>query len=192
MKPVNAMVEKPDPLDDDELPSRQNVSALAGLQTLLIDRYGDLKMRLARRLGSQEWAEEALQDTYLRLGAAEIAGTIRNPTAYLFRTAFNIAVNRLRAENRRLSASDVEDLLHIADDAPNALQIFEGRADMLRLKGVIATLPPRQRAILLAVRLEGLSRQQIAERFGISTSMVEKELRQAQEYCATRFGRTKA
>lgn len=192
MNPVNAMVEKSDSLGDDELPSRQNVSALAGLQTLLIDRYGDLKMRLARRLGSQEWAEEALQDTYLRLGAAEIAGTIRNPTAYLFRTAFNIAVNRLRAENRRLSASDVEDLLHIADDAPNALQIFEGRADMLRLKGVIATLPPRQRAILLAVRLEGLSRQQIAERFGISTSMVEKELRQAQEYCATRFGRTKA
>lgn len=186
------MVEKPDPPDDDELPARQNVSALAGLQTLLIDRYGDLKTRLARRLGSQEWAEEALQDTYLRLGAAEIAGTIRNPTAYLFRTAFNIAVNRLRAENRRLSASDVEDLLHIADDAPNALQIFEGRADMLRLKGVIATLPPRQRAILLAVRLEGLSRQQIAERFGISTSMVEKELRQAQEYCATRFGRKKA
>jgi RNA polymerase sigma-70 factor (ECF subfamily) len=63
---------------------------------------------------------------------------------------------------------------------------------MLRLKGVIATLPPRRRAVLLAVRLEGLSRQQIAERFGISTSMVEKELRQAQEYCATRFGRTKA
>jgi RNA polymerase sigma-70 factor (ECF subfamily) len=63
---------------------------------------------------------------------------------------------------------------------------------MLRLKSVIAALPSRQRAILLAVRLEGLSRQEIAERFGISTSMVEKELRQAQEYCAMRFGRKKA
>jgi len=52
-------------------------------------------------------------------------------------------------------------------------------------------LPPRPRAILLAARLDGLSRQQIAERFGISVSMVEKELKRAQEHCAARFGRNR-
>jgi RNA polymerase sigma-70 factor (ECF subfamily) len=163
-------------------------SALAALQELLIDRYGDLKVRLARRLGSQEWAEEALQDTYLRLEGAEFAGAVRNPTAYLFRTAFNIALNRVRADRRRLSVGEVEGLLHIADDAPDALQVFEGRADIQRLGHVIANLPERQRAILLASRVEGHSRQQIAQRFGISVGMVDKELQRAQEYCAARFG----
>lgn len=185
------MADDPVSFEDDES-SGPNASMLVGLQTLLVDRYADLKLRLVRRLGSHEWAEEALQDTYLRLGAAEVVGSVQNPTAYLFRTALNMAISRVRAEKRRLSASDVQDLLHIADDAPNALRIFEGRADILRLKAVMAKLPPRQRAILLAVRLEGAPRQDIADRFGISVSMVEKELRQAQEYCVARFGRQKA
>ncbi len=178
---------KPEPVD--RFSSRpQSASALLALQELLINRYGDLKTRLARRLGSQEWAEEALQDTYLRLNGAELTGTVRNPTAYLFRTAFNIALNRVRADQRRLSAAEVEGLLHIADEAPDALQIFEGRSDIARLGAILARLPARQRAILLASRVEGASRLQISKRFSISVSMVDKELQQAQEYCATRFG----
>jgi RNA polymerase sigma-70 factor (ECF subfamily) len=176
------------PADQQSASEPRPSSPLATLQELLTDRYGILKTRLARRLGSQDCAEEALQDTYLRLDGAEIAGTVRNPTAYLFRTAFNVALNRMRADRRRLSAVEVEGLLHIADEAPDALQVFEGRAEILRLSKIIAKLPERQRAILLASRVEGVSRQQIAERFGISVGMVDKELQQAQEYCAIRFG----
>ncbi|MGO4717016.1 RNA polymerase sigma factor [Bradyrhizobium sp. 2TAF24] len=157
------------------------------LRALLTERYGDLKSRLARRLGSTEWAEDALQDTYLRLDGAEAVGKVRNPVAYLFRAAFNIALNQRRAEVRRLGAAEVDDLLHIADDAPDAQRIIEGRSDIERLKHIMAELPPRPRAILLAARLEGLSRQAIAQRFRISVSLVEKELRRAQEYCVTRF-----
>jgi DNA-directed RNA polymerase specialized sigma24 family protein len=52
-------------------------------------------------------------------------------------------------------------------------------------------LPTRQRSILLATRLEGLTRRQIADRLGISVSMVEKELRSAQEHCVSSFKRGK-
>ncbi len=175
-------------VEDQPASGTQPPSPLATLQELLADRYGILKTRLARRLGSQDWAEEALQDTYLRLSGADIAGTVRNPTAYLFRTAFNVALNRMRADRRRLSAAEIDGLLHIADEAPDALQVVEGRADISRLSKIIAKLPERQRAILLASRVEGASRQQIAERFRISVGMVDKELQQAQEFCAMRFG----
>lgn len=161
------------------------------LRALLIDRYSDLKHRLARRLGSADWAEDALQDTYLRLDGTEVAGQIRNPSAYLFRAAFNIALNRQRAEKWRLGAGDIEALLHLADDAPDALRIIESRSDMMKLKRVMAELPPRPRAILFAARLDGLSMQEIAERFAVSVSTVEKELRRAQEHCVTRFGRSR-
>lgn len=164
------------------------VKSQTTLRAVLIDRYGDLKHRLARRLGSADWAEDALQDTYLRLDGAEAVGEIRSPVAYLFRSAINTALNGRRAETRRLRAGEVEALLHIADDAPDAVRIIQGRADIMRLKRIMAELPPRQRAILLAARLDGLSRGEIAGRLGISVSMVEKELRRAQEYCAKRFG----
>lgn len=171
-----------------EAPTRgDRQEVVSGLRALLVDRYHDLKKRLTSRLGSADWADEALQETYLRLDGTEAVGEIRNPGAYLFRAAFNAALNRRRAENRRLSAGEVEALLHIADDAPDALRIIEGRSDIVRLKQIMARLPPRQRAILLAARLDGMSRQGIAERFGISVSLVEKELRSAQEFCTVRF-----
>lgn len=180
--------EIPNPDDQGSSGERVSSSPLAALQDLLVDRYGALKTRLTRRLGSEDWAEEALQDTYLRLGGADLTNTVRDPAAYLFRTAFNIALNQIRADRRRLSPAEIDGLLHIADEAPDALKVFEGRAEMLRLSKIIAKLPERQRAILLASRVEGASRVQIAERFGISVGMVDKELQQAQEFCAARFG----
>ncbi len=162
------------------------------LRAYLIDRYGDLKARLARRLGSSDWAEDALQDTYLRLDGYEAVGQVRNPGAYLLRAAFNIALNQRRSDGWRLSTKETDSLMHIADDAPDALRMIEGRADIERLKSIMAELPPRARNILLAVRLDGLSRAQIAERFGISVSMVEKELRRAQEFCNDRFRQDRA
>lgn len=170
--------------DHDEAADNESARTL---RALLIERYQDLKSRLARRLGSLEWAEDALQDTYLRLNGREIVGDVRNPAAYLIRSAFHVALNQRRADNRRLNAEEVEALLNLADDAPDAVRVISGRSDLERLKQVMAELPPRPRAILLAARLEGLSRQQIARRFGISVSLVEKELRRAQEHCVARF-----
>lgn len=171
-------------LDQDEAADNERARTL---RALLVERYQDLKSRLARRLGSLEWAEDALQDTYLRLNGREIVGDVRNPAAYLFRSAFHVALNQRRADNRRLNAEEVEALLNLADEAPDAVRVISGRSDLERLKQVMAELPPRPRAILLAARLEGLSRQEIARRFGISVSLVEKELRRAQEHCVVRF-----
>jgi RNA polymerase sigma factor (sigma-70 family) len=157
------------------------------LRVYLVDRYADLKARLARRLGSSDWAEDALQDTYLRLDGYEAVGQVRNPGAYLLRAAFNIALNQRRSEGWRLSSKETDSLMHIADDAPDALRMIESRADIERLKAIMAELPLRAQQILLAARLDGLSRIEIAERFGISVSMVEKELRRAQQHCTDRF-----
>lgn len=170
--------------DDDSGPSNAR-----SLRAFLVERYQDLRSRLVRRLKSAEWADDALQDTYLRLEGADAVGQIRDPGAYILRAAVNTALNYRRDVDRRLGVGEVETLLHIADDAPDAQQIVEGRSDLERLKVVMAKLPRRQQVILLAARLEGLTRQQIADRLGISVSMVEKELRKAQERCVIGFGR---
>ena len=180
----------PEPGSEDEKPRLEQDTGRTDLLAVLVDRYVDLRRRLARRLGSADWAEEALQDTYLRLKGAEAVGEVQNPVAYLFRAAFNTALNLQRGDNRRLSVSEIETFLHIADDMPDAQRIVEGRSDIVWLKQIMEELPPRPRAILLAARLDGLSRQEIASQLGISVSMVEKELRSAQEYCAARFNRT--
>lgn len=159
----------------------------AQLQRRLLQQYDDLKRRLARHLGSSDLAGDALQDTWLRLEQGGSDVTVRSPDSYIFRVAVNIARDRQRTENRRLTTGEVDALLNIADDRPDAAEIVEARSDLQALKLVMDELPSRQRAILVAARLDGLPRREIAKRFGVSERFVQRELREAQDYCAERL-----
>ncbi len=163
--------------------------ALSFLQRLLVARYGDLKTRLTRRLGSEDLASEALQDTWLRLQGDQTAMVVHSPEAYLFRTAVNAANDRRRSEARRLTRAEVVSLLTVPDEAPGPDRVLAARRELRDFAAILAELPPRQRAILLAARLEGMQRSEIAARYGISKRMVLRELAAAQNYCAARLRR---
>ena len=163
---------------------------LSDLRLRFLAGYDDLRARLTRRLGSADLAGDALQDTWLRLEDAGSAAAIRHPDSYLFTIAVNIARDRHRAEKRRLTAHEAEALLDIADDAPDQMRVAEARSELEALEAIIAELPPRQRAILLAARLDDLPRTDIAKQFRISVRLVQRELMDAQNYCAARLRRS--
>lgn len=162
-------------------------ASLALVRRHLVDRYDDLKRRLTRRLGSPDLAHDALQDAWLRIERVDAIGDVRNPTNYIFGIAMNAARDRMRdANSRYLSAAEVDGLLEIADDAPVPSNVVEMRSDLKLLEAILLELPARQRDILLAARLDRMPRADIAKKFGISVSLVEKELQRAQEYCLAR------
>lgn len=161
--------------------------SLAVVRRHLIDRYDELKQRLSRRLGSPDLASDALQDAWLRIDRVDAIGDVRNPGNYIFGIAMNAARDRMREANTRyLSAAEVDSLLQIPDEAPAPSNIVEMRSDLKQLEAILLELPVRQREILLAARIDQMPRAEIAERFGISVSLVEKELQRAQEYCLAR------
>jgi len=166
-------------------------ASLTALRRLLLLRYDDIKTRLTRRLGSEDLAGDAMQDTWLRLQRGDGIIAVRNLDSYLFRIAFNMARGRQRADRRRLTTTEVAILLNIADDAPDPVRTIEARSEFEMLKGIVADLLPRQRAILLSARLEGRSRRELAEQYGISQRLVQRELQEAQDYCAARLRRSK-
>ena len=166
-------------------------TSLPALRRLLLLRYDELKARLTRRLGSSELAGDALQDTWLRLGQGDNAAAVRSQDAYLLQIAVNIARDRQRKESRRLTTTEVEALLNVADEAPNPARAMEAKSDLDALRAVMAELPPRQRAILLSARLEEMPRREIAKRFRISLRLVQRELDEAQDYCAARLRRSR-
>ena len=159
----------------------------AALQQLLLLRYEVLKKRLTRHLGSAELAGDALHDTWLRLERGGDLAQVRSPDTYLFRVAINLARDNLRSENRLVTTSDARTLLGIVDEAPDAARDAESRSDVRALMIVMAELPARQKAILLAARLEGMGRREIAQRYGVSVRYVHRELQAAQDYCAERL-----
>jgi RNA polymerase sigma-70 factor (ECF subfamily) len=159
------------------------------LRALLVSRYGELKRRLARRLGSLDAASDVLHETYLRLDRFDGTVTVANAQAYLLRTAMNVASDHERAEKRLLSAVEIDDLWRLAGDVADPETILSMRMELDAFKHALGELPPRSQAILIAARVEELPHEAIAERFGISTRMVQFELRRALEHCARRLQR---
>lgn len=162
---------------------------ITALRDLLLADYMDLDQRLTRRLGSADLAADVLHETYLRLQRIDEIGPVRSPKAYLFRIALNIANDHRRAESRRLTVDEVDCLLYIPDDRPDAARVTEDRSELNLLKRAIAELPERRRHVLMLSRIEDLPNREIADRLGVTVRTVETDLKQATEHCAERLKR---
>lgn len=160
---------------------------LSILRDLLAQRYEDIKRRLTWRLGSAELASDALHDTWVHLERRDEqgqGGEVKTPLAYLMRVATNLALDRLQRDRRYMSGDELDTLMSdIADPAPGPADVAAARSEMEELVRIIDNMPKRRRAIFLAVRVDGMSNQEAADRFGVSPRLVGLELKRAHEYC---------
>lgn len=162
----------------------------AGLRALLLDHYEEFRRRLRRRLGSDDLALDALQETWLRVERMrESAQPDRNPVAYLFRMAVNAATDQRVAQARVLTGMEIEALMDEVADDQDPARIALGQADIAALAEALQELPRRQRAILLAARVEQEPLDLIARRHGVSLRMIGKDLKKALQHCAIRLDR---
>ncbi|MEW6438530.1 MAG: RNA polymerase sigma factor [Pseudomonadota bacterium] len=159
----------------------------ANLRDFLVLNYDSLSQKLASRLGPSENAREILHETYLHLAKATPAEDIRSPGDYLFRIALNVAANRRRAEARRLTSSEVDALLDIADDSPDPCRVAEARSELRALESALGELPQRRRAIFVAAVVHKVPRKNIAKRYGVSVRTIDFEVRRALEHGARRL-----
>jgi RNA polymerase sigma factor (sigma-70 family) len=160
---------------------------IKALRRIFIDRYDELKARLTLRLGSADLASDAMNETWLRLTHTEAVAAVRSPDSYLFRAALNTARDQRRSQKRILSAVEIDSLFSLEDETPGPERVVESVSSSRVLERILSELPARRRAILLASRLDGLPREQIAAELGVSIRLVSKELRLAHEYCVARF-----
>jgi RNA polymerase sigma-70 factor (ECF subfamily) len=154
------------------------------LRGQIVESYDGLIRQLTRRLGSSDFAHEALHEAFLRLERVPEATQVHSPAAYIFRTAINIAKNRRKAQSYRLSAAEIEALLDVRDDAPDPARIVEARSEIQAFKKALAELPERPREVLRRMSIEGKTAQQVAEELDVSIRTVEVALREALRHCA--------
>lgn len=147
-----------------------------GLISVLVSEYADLRRRLTGRLGSADAANEALQDTYVRLRRTEGLEEVRNPRSYLLSMAINIAINRFRSEARHLSSSDIEKLIELPDETPGPEQIASGRSDLATVERALEGLPERRRAMFRRFWIHNKSYKEIAVEFNVSERTIRNEL----------------
>ncbi len=161
----------------------------AVLQRTLLERYHDLRERLARRLGAADLAADALHEVWLRLQTKGDLPPVANPEAYLFSAALNTAKNLRRAATGRdrLLPTDVASLAGIADDAPDPAAIAESRAAMSELRQALAELPARQQTVFQESFVGDAKQEDLARRFNVTVRTIQNDLRHAVEHCARRL-----
>ena len=129
-----------------------------------------------------------MQDAYLKLDGVAAPEAVRQPEAYIYRMAFHIAADYARSGDERLTRAEADEILGLTPDAaPGPAQIAEDRQALQTLMRALERMPERQREILLAARLDGVTQKELAARHGISVRMVERELQHAQAYCRARL-----
>jgi RNA polymerase sigma factor (sigma-70 family) len=133
----------------------------------------------ARRVGSRSEAEDLVQDVYVRLATAPDQ-EVRDPQAYVFQIAANLVRDRARraeVRTRYLAAAKHDDRAQI--DPIDPYRVAADRETLAALVKALEALPERTRRIFLLYRYEQVSRQAIAETFGISVSAVDKLVHKA-------------
>jgi RNA polymerase sigma factor (sigma-70 family) len=160
----------------------------AALLEAIVESYDEIKLRLSRSLGSRDLADEIMHETYLRLHHGDAIGAIQKPEAYFFQTALNIATDKRREASRRATMAEVLAVTRLEDGTRDLSKEMEARLQIEVLKRALAELPARRRAIFIAARVDGISHDAIAQRLGLSRTMVQKELRRAIAHCLDRLG----
>jgi RNA polymerase sigma factor (sigma-70 family) len=164
------------------------------LTTDLERHYDDLLRFLTRRMGDGQDAADVAQDTYLRLVASqEEAPKIRDPRAYVFRVAGNLAIDRLRSAKRAAAnLSRAGDGDSVADRAPSPEAALQARERLQLLDRALGQLSSNARRALLLSRVDGLTHARIAALLGVSESMVAKYIAQALRLCRDRLKQAEA
>lgn len=164
-------------------------SSRARLRDALVERYNHLRDRLTARLGSQDLAGEALHETWLKLQDGAELGPVADPDAYLYRAAINTASNLASSRRRVLGGAEIEDLMNVADDAPDPERIAIGRSELAHVWRVLGELTPRQRHVFIESFTGTASHDELADQYGVSVRMIQIDLREAILHCARKTRR---
>jgi len=178
--------EQQQPMRCDEVES----SALA-VSELFREHNRVLVGYLSSRLGSLQEAKEVAQEAYVRVLQLHEPGTPGLLRAYLFKTASNLAVDRLRHRRVRQRSEEQPQLFEELNtsrgelDDPAEQLLAREQAD--QLLGYLQELPAKCQRVMNLHRFEGVSQRDVAMRLSISERMVRRYVTYAMVYCQLRL-----
>ena len=156
-------------------------------RTVLARHYKDLLNFCMRKVRDRDAAADLAQESYARVLAMRQAGqAIREPAALLKRVALHAKIDMDRRaavrQHENIHALDAADQPVASsscqpEDACAAKQAAQAYLD------AIETLPPRCRAAYSMYLFDDLSNQEIADRMGVSLSLVERYIKRGKLAC---------
>jgi RNA polymerase sigma-70 factor (ECF subfamily) len=161
------------------------------VERLFAERSGPLRAFFYRRLHHRPDAAELTQEVYVRILRMSDTDVIRNPDAFLYTVASNLAKERRVLAQRYVTGIDTDGATRpeLMAELPDVMGQVDTLQRINRLREVLQQLSPKCRAAVLLQYWHGMSREEIAVQLGVSTNMVKKYLSQALAHCRRRMAR---
>lgn len=152
-------------------------------EKLYRDHNAALVGLLYQKLHSHMEASEVAQEAYARLFQLDKPGNIRILQAWLFRTALNLAADRLR--KRRVRERDAHLLCDLGEArSPSAEQLVLEEEERACIQRAVQELPPKCRQAFTLVQFHGLEYAQVAAEMDATEVAVRQLVCRAVEHLA--------
>jgi RNA polymerase sigma factor (sigma-70 family) len=167
------------------------------------DAAGDHSMRIAElfeahnqallrfltcRLHSSQEAKEIAQEAYVRLLRLDATDGISYLRAFLFKTAANLAADRLKSATRRERIHRL-DFFDATDCAPSSEESMAAEQELETLLKAVDELPPKCRYAFVMHSFQGCSFSEVAQAMNLTERMVRLYVERALVYCRERLDR---
>lgn len=152
---------------------RGDTAAFENLVEGYVRRARAIAMRL---MGNPEDAEDLVQDAFLRvLQKIELVDPDRPFGPWFFRVLVNTGLDTHRRHRTRQTEDETSE---VASPDPTPAEAAEQSEIRRRFQDALARLPPRQRQIVWAFELDGMTTREIAEQLGVAEVTVRWHLHQ--------------
>jgi RNA polymerase sigma-70 factor (ECF subfamily) len=136
---------------------------------------------IAAKVGSVHEAREIAQEAYVHLLQLRHPSAVSFLRSYLFKTAANLAIDRLRQRHRRSDVTAMADVDCAVFELTPERQIA-GEQAMGVITTAVSQLPPKCQQALLLHRVYDTPIDEIAERLGIGECMVRRYVARGLDY----------
>ena len=138
------------------------------------ERYAPMVLRRCRALlKDEEEAADAMQDVFVEVLRRAHRMDVDAPSSFLYRTATNVCLNRLRTKKRRPQDLDPDLVARIAVAPEAEDQSLIGRT----LDRIFQREHPSTRVMAVMHLVDGMTLAEVAEAHDMSVSGVRKRLR---------------
>ena len=182
LKPLDAS--KPEPSDCAATETQDRASLLA---RLFREHNRELVGFLCTRLRSEQDAREVAQEAYVRLLRLDQPGAVSFLRAYLFKTAANLATDRLRHRSTCRNAEPKLTLWEEPAEESTPEQLAMRREETQLVTDSLKELPERHRRAFMLYRVHDLSIGEVAARLGVTDRMVRNYIVKVMTHCRTRL-----
>ena len=134
-----------------------------------------------RRLARTQEAREIAQEAYVHLLQLDRPAAVSFLRAFLFKTAANLAIDRLRQRRRRSHLMYMPETDFAVFDLTPERQL-SGEQALAVLRDAVAQLPAKCRQAFLLHRVYEMQIEEIAERMGIGVCMARRYVARALDY----------